>query len=180
MTLAVTLSNVLYAVDGMTKRVKSASKMRRGYDALRDVESITIRLDNGKSATFVLADEVKVPKEPAALRREARRASATAAFWGYQAGRAKRRLTEAEWQFERVKAATSVAQRSAFNEVRGGYTERLIEAMVTLTDDDKLDVQGARKRLTQAQEHYDVVSAIAKATQNRVFIIQKLVGTDDD
>lgn len=146
-----------------------------GEDALADIETVKVALDNGKVVPFRLADELVIPSGQLALVQADRRAPARLAFWRYQWAKAASRARSLEREYDYVVAEIDILQRAANVDAGGDYTERLVKSQVDITK----DVVQKRKELERALETRDVLKGVADAMEHRCYSIRRLLAQTD-
>ena len=157
------------------RKPAASSEVLRGEEALPDVESITLTLEDGRKATFNLADELAIPTDPDELRLEATRAPARYSFWSYQTERA---LSAVRKQEKRLAEAESLAHLLWVKYYKDHTAESYISNDTIRAHVAKeSDVMSARIHLNSLRREYGMLRAVRDSQDHRTRMIHKLVLT---
>lgn len=144
--------------------------------ALAEIESISIRLESGKVATFDIAKELSVSNDPIRLHEQALTAHARYAFWEYQAGRAHRQLREKEIELARLEGTRRYSYSKLLKEDDRYVASTTIEGML---DSDNA-VLAERNALTALREHWSILRTMASAHDHRSHLLRRLLARDQE
>lgn len=159
------------------KKPKKATKPQTrqyGEDWLDSVEKITLRLDNGKKATFNLAKEASIPRYATAieLRKLESRSAARYAFWAYHCQRQWGVLQQARAKLSKLEASSDVtARKLILEDTEHVVTERHVRSYLDL--DPK--VRSYRLKVTQHEAQYKLLDLVRKAVEFRAFSLGRLL-----
>ena len=159
------------------KKPKQATKplsRQFGEDWLDSVEKITLRLDNGKEATFSIAKETGIPPNVTAveLRILESKSAARYAFWAYHCQRQWRELRMAEDRLAKLEAATDVTIRKHILEnTEHVVTERHVRSYM----DTDPKVRRYRHKLVEHEAQYRLLDLVRKAVEHRAYSLGRLL-----
>lgn len=157
------------------RKPAASSEVLRGEEALPDVESLTLTLEDGRKATFHIADELAIPADPDALRIEATRAPARYAFWSYQTERALSAVRKQEKRLAETEAEAHLLWTTYY---RDHTAETYISNDTVRSHVAKeSDVMSARIRLNSLRREYGMLRAVRDSLDHRTRMIHKLVLT---
>lgn len=159
-------------------KAKPAKPVRaHGEDWLRDLETLTIRLESGAEVTFTLADETTIPTDVtvADLRRLDAASPGRLAFWGYQVARQRRAVRVAQRRLLEAEAAGDLVARKYVSECTDTQvTERAVRSHADLQP----EVKAARLVFDEATYVLDVLDAVREAVRTRSFVLGRLLTTE--
>ena len=144
---------------------------------LSEVETITVKLENGALLAVVPSAELTIPDGLHEQFEEARKAPARLAFWGWQMERQLYEVRKFEAELAALEGETSLTYRQWYKEhLFEEYTEGVIRAHV----DYDPKVKSAKIRLNYARKCYGYLRALHEALSHRLFVLRKLVAQEPD
>ena len=158
----------------MKPRRKAKPKVWSGEEALSEIKSVSIRLESGKIAKFVLAREMAVSDDPDVMREQALAAHARFAFWSYQADRALSAVRDAETALAKLEGD----RRYRYSKVTKDEDRFTGSAVVEGLVDSDAAVLAARNELNQLREHWTILKTAAAALDHRTHLLRRLLAND--
>jgi hypothetical protein len=156
-------------MDGVTKKT---GVILTGEMCLRDIPSISIKLENGQVVTLKPSRELRIPDDPVKLLQEAAKASARYAFWAYQEEMQLGRVRTSERHLAFVEGGYDQPVRDQLHEqTPGGITESAVKAV----KDTHNEVCSARAKLDEDRRQYGILRVMRKALDHRCFALDRLV-----
>lgn len=161
---------------------KRASKeVIHGEDALPDIESVDIKLANGRTVTFEVHRELHVPTDPDKIVEASSKSPARYAFWAAQAERALAHVRRLEFRFAQAEAVVDLRVRESYRQglmkdTEDWYTERKVTSIVV----KEPEVKSAQTKLNEAKYRYGVLRSIRNAVEHRGFVLRTLVAQSGD
>lgn len=157
------------------RKPSASSEVLRGEEALPDVESLTLKLEDGRKATFRIADELAIPTDPDQMRMEATRAPARYAFWSYQTERALAAVRKQEKRLAEAEALTHLLWTKYYKE----HTAETYISNDTIRSHvaQESDVMSARIHLNSLRREYGMIRAVRDSLDHRTRMLHKLVLT---
>lgn len=146
-------------------------KTRRSEEALSDIKSVAIAMENGKILMFNIHEELFIPVDADGIRKEASLAPSRYAFWAYQVERAFHRLREVEDEVRRSEGRTDLIYRKGLTFEFGEYREGEVKSFVSVDG----TLMKARRKLAGMKEHVGILQAVKEAHDHRCKILTRLV-----
>lgn len=148
------------------------NKPRVSEDYLRDLTSVTIRLESGEDVRLNIARETRIPADPDRLKEAARTAPARLAFWAYQSERALAALRKTEREAARIEGYHYQVYRKLYEEHENvDPTEAMLRAAV----DQDPKVRAARIALSSRKTEYGTLRAVRDAVEHRSWMLRTLL-----
>ena len=151
---------------------KGGAEVLNGETALRDVETITLTLEDGRKAAFNIAAELAIPTDPDEMRQAAIDAPSRYAFWSYQTERALSALRKMEKREREMVGYKTMEWWTYYQEYTAEYASRDV---VAARVDTETDVQSARIRLNSLRREYGMLRAVRDSLDHRTRMLHKLV-----
>ena len=151
------------------RRTESAKRLN-GEAFLGELESIEIKLVNGKLVTFDLASELEVPRDPDDMREAALSAHSRLAFWAYQEQRALQAVRKQEKKLDEVEGHAHLLWRKYYDDLSTEFaTNDMIKSRLSLEP----TVQTERIRLQTFRYQYGVIHALKDSLEHRCHLLRK-------
>ncbi len=144
-----------------------------GEDLLPEIESVTIKLENGSVVTFNMEDELCVPDGPIALEVAARRSPSRYAFWAYQTERALAEVRKQEIKLAHVTGEEWLVHKEYYRtETDDRYiAKETLQAHVDIST----KVRSEQVRLDGLRKQYGILRSLRDALERRDFTLRKLL-----
>jgi len=155
------------------KRKTEKAVLRDSADVLADVEAIEVRLENGETVSFNMADELHIPAEAGALAKAARKTAAQVAFWNYQTERALKRVRSAEIKLARDEGKQWLVYRKYHMEEE---CETPAQGTLRARVDYDRSLWTFRVALQARRKEYGVVRSMRDAVNHRSNMVRTLIG----
>jgi DNA-dependent RNA polymerase auxiliary subunit epsilon len=165
---------------GARKKVtpnKKPKKPRRQYgeDWLDRIAALTLKLENGETATFDIAKEVTIPAVTLSELRELERTvPARYAFWAGQVARQRREVQKCKRRLTKAEAdADVVCRKFVLEDTDYQITERTVRSHVDLQP----SVKKARTKLDEAEYQLELLESVRDAVHTLTFSVGRLLNT---
>jgi hypothetical protein len=154
--------------------------VRYRVSELVGIGSITLELENGKSVTVNIEKELSVPSDPEELWECARKAAGRLLFWKHQTARLRLKAKAQEDHLLVLLGGKTLTMRSSLAKmVESGENSHLDPnkfGVVSSVVENSPNVIEARKILRLRWNAYLIVSNIAAAFEQKLFLIRKRLG----
>jgi len=153
---------------------KRNADARNSEDHLAHIEAIKVKLENGRTETFRIVDEVHVPEDMTQLVDALRRSPARVAFWAAQVERAFDELRKQEARQSEKEGKAFLNYKHAYETQQGPTTDRLVHESVQ-SDPDVVKV---RLMTASLRKQVGLLRAVHKAVEHRGFVLDRLVARE--
>lgn len=156
----------------------SARRVRKSIseEVLNDVESIALRLENGKVVSFNLARELRVSTDPTKMQQQAMTAHSRFAFWEYQAARAMREVRRGEIELAKMEGDRRFRYTKTLKEDDQFTPASVVQGFL----DCDPEILASRNHLNDLREHWSILKATASALDHRAHLLRRLLQRDHD